>query len=84
MANFIIRPEDEEYPEIAPGEFIFLLDRSGSMSGTLINLATEALILFIQSIPHGSYFNVVSFGSGFEKMYKQSIEYTSENMDTCI
>jgi len=53
-------------------EFIFLLDRSGSMSGTRIENAKMALILFLKSLPPGSYFNVVSFGENFDKLFDES------------
>jgi hypothetical protein len=50
------------------------------MSGNPINLACEALILFLHSIPLGSRFNVISFGSTFIKVFDQSVEYNEENL----
>jgi hypothetical protein len=36
------------------------------MDGTSIDLAIEALKLFLHSLPAGCYFNVYSFGSNFK------------------
>ena len=48
------------------GCYIFLLDQSGSMRGEKIELCKNALILFLQSLNKGSYFQLIGFGSSFE------------------
>jgi von Willebrand factor A domain-containing protein 5 len=59
--------DEEEEIEITPklNEYIFVIDRSGSMEGAPIKLANQALKLFLHSLPLGCKFNVVSFGSDF-------------------
>jgi len=42
------------------------------MSGMRIEMAKEAAILFLSSLPEDCKFNVVSFGSGFEEMFSES------------
>ena len=77
MINFFPEFPDEE----AACEFIFLVDRSGSMSGGFIRSARETLILFLKSLPEGSYFNIVGFGTRFEKLFAQSVPYTQDTVD---
>lgn len=48
-----------------PGCFVFLIDQSGSMSGSSITLAKEALKLFIKSLPMSSRFDIIGFGSTY-------------------
>jgi len=67
--------EDEEEVKLQVCEYVFLLDRSGSMTGGRIRLAVEALKLFIHSLPEGCYFNVVSYGSSFKLLYPRSVLY---------
>ncbi|XP_059587408.1 von Willebrand factor A domain-containing protein 5A-like isoform X2 [Alligator mississippiensis] len=71
------------------GEFIFLLDRSGSMGCPMdsstghplrIDSAKDTLVLLLKSLPLGCYFNIYSFGSNFESFYPQSVEYTQRTM----
>ena len=77
---------DEEYKEEpeTKKEFIFLLDRSGSMYQT-IKIARQALILFLYSLPAGSYFNVCSYGSSHDFMFKgRSVPYNDKNLQEAI
>ena len=53
--------------------FIFLVDRSGSMQrATRLNMAIEALMLFIKSLPEGCTFNIISFGSNYQDLTEYS------------
>ncbi|KAK9521328.1 hypothetical protein VZT92_021145 [Zoarces viviparus] len=81
------------YPEFPPavmssvascGEFVFLLDRSGSMSGARIKSATDTLLLLLKSIPLGCYFNICSFGSSYEHIFPKSVEYNQKTMDEAL
>jgi len=62
----ILTNEEPISAELSKGEdfcFIFLVDRSGSMSGSRIEITKEALNLFIQSLPVGCQFVILGFGS---------------------
>jgi Mg-chelatase subunit ChlD len=43
--------------------FIFIVDRSGSMGVKRMEITKDALKLFIQSLPVGSQFAILSFGT---------------------
>jgi hypothetical protein len=67
--------EDDELEEDSMKEnlehkmcFTFVVDRSGSMSGGRIEITKQALKLFLQSLPTGSYFQIISFGSRHDFM----------------
>ena len=65
-------------------EFVFVVDRSGSMSGRYINSAKETLVLFLKSIPPGCYFNIIGFGSSYEHLFPQSVPYNQSNLDKAM
>ena len=65
-------------------EFIFVIDRSGSMSGGYMTSAKETLKLFLRSIPPGCYFNIIGFGSTFTVMFGWSEEYNQQSLDRAI
>ncbi|XP_028428943.1 von Willebrand factor A domain-containing protein 5A isoform X2 [Perca flavescens] len=66
------------------GEFVFLLDRSGSMAGSRIKSARETLLLLLKSLPMGCYFNIYSFGSCHENIFPKSVEYSQKTMEEAL
>lgn len=66
------------------GDFVLIIDRSGSMSGVNIHMAKEAAVLFVKSLTQDSLFNVVSFGSDFEKFFPTSQPVNSANVRQAI
>jgi Mg-chelatase subunit ChlD len=70
--DLILSEEAPEQTELTKGEefcFIFLVDRSGSMSGKRMEITKEALKLFIQSLPVGCFFAILGFGSQSEFVF---------------
>ena len=67
-----------------PSLFVFLIDQSGSMSGKSIELVKQALILFMQSLPPKSYFQLIGFGSNYEKYNQKPVEYNKENVESIM
>ncbi|XP_039679676.1 von Willebrand factor A domain-containing protein 5A-like isoform X2 [Perca fluviatilis] len=66
------------------GEFVLLLDRSGSMDGSRIKSARETLLLLLKSLPIGCYFNIYSFGSCHEHIFSESVEYSQKTMEEAL
>ena len=60
--------------------YIFLLDQSGSMSESRIELTKKALLLFLQSLNEDCLFLLVGFGSNFEYYSKEPLEYNKDNI----
>ncbi|XP_055971045.1 von Willebrand factor A domain-containing protein 5A-like [Sorex fumeus] len=79
-------------PSKACGEFVFLMDRSGSMDCPMnkdspqsrIEAAKETLILLLKSLPLGCYFNIHGFGSSYETFFNKSVEYTQKTMEEAL
>uniref|UniRef100_A0A668U8Q0 VIT domain-containing protein n=1 Tax=Oreochromis aureus TaxID=47969 RepID=A0A668U8Q0_OREAU len=75
------------------GEFVFLVDRSGSMDcptndteqqETRISSARDTLLLLLNSLPMGCYFNIYSFGSSYEQIFPKSVEYGEKTMEEAL
>ncbi|KAL4681842.1 hypothetical protein H8959_007319 [Pygathrix nigripes] len=84
-------PEDQ--PSNTCGEFVFLMDRSGSMQSPMssqdtsqlrIQAAKETLTLLLKSLPMGCYFNIYGFGSSYEAYFPKSVKYTQQTMEEAL
>ncbi|EFB18623.1 hypothetical protein PANDA_003717, partial [Ailuropoda melanoleuca] len=62
------------------GEFIFLIDRSGSMSGTNIHRVKDAMLVALKSLMPACLFNVIGFGSTFKTLFPSSQTYSEESV----
>jgi Ca-activated chloride channel family protein len=78
VALLAFQPEFDS--EQAPTEIIFVVDRSGSMGGTSIAEARNALQLCLRSLPEGTRFNIVGFGSEFHMLFPESRPYSEETL----
>uniref|UniRef100_A0A8C8B4X7 von Willebrand factor A domain containing 5B1 n=1 Tax=Otus sunia TaxID=257818 RepID=A0A8C8B4X7_9STRI len=64
----------------AQGEFIFLVDRSRSMSGVNINHVKDALLVILKSLMPACLFNIIGFGSTFKTLFPASQPYCEESL----
>ena len=73
MPHFLNKPINSD--------FIFIVDCSGSMSGSRIQNASECLSIFLHSLPIGCNFNIIMFGSNYRSVfgYGGLVEYNGAN-----
>ena len=78
--NYYLKYQQQEQKANNPSLFIFLIDQSGSMAGSSMRIVSEAILIFLQSLPKGSYFQLIGFGSDFKKINDKPVEYNKENV----
>ncbi|KAF2072657.1 hypothetical protein CYY_006036 [Polysphondylium violaceum] len=61
-------------------ELIFLVDCSESMAGYNMKHAKKALHMFLHSLPKDTLFNIISFGSSYQKLFPRSVKYDNERL----
>jgi len=81
----MVLPPTNESKKIETGsrigrEVIYVIDTSGSMSGTSITHARRALSLALNRLQSGDRFNVISFNSSTDKLFSTAREVTRRNL----
>ena len=79
MIKFYPQFTDEE----VACEFVFLVDRSDSIRGSYIRSVHETG-LFLKNLPEGSYFNILDFGSSYQKLFPDSVPYDEQHLDKAM
>ncbi|XP_046715573.1 von Willebrand factor A domain-containing protein 5A-like isoform X2 [Silurus meridionalis] len=88
-----------EFPEsvmssmLPCGEFVFVMDRSGSMNCAMhneegakprIECARDTLLLLLKSLPMGCFFNIYGFGSTYKSIFSKSVQYSQQTMEQAV
>jgi Ca-activated chloride channel family protein len=78
--TLVLQPPRRVAPDEArPKEMIFVIDRSGSMSGFPIEKAKETMRLAIEGMNPRDTFNLLSFSGGTGRCFDQPVPNTREN-----
>lgn len=76
----MLMPPQERKTNKLDRELTFVIDTSGSMSGTSIRQAKKALLLAVSELEQNDFFNVIEFNSHSNKLFSQPVQATSANI----
>lgn len=66
-------------------EYIFLVDRSGSMQGERIETAKKTLVMLLRALPaKGTTFNIWSFGNRHDALFRESVPYAETTLAQAV
>ncbi len=72
-------------PTVSGQEYIFLVDRSGSMGGDRIETAKRALVMLLRCLPsQGTRFNIFSFGRCCDSLWQKNMPYDASTLEIAV
>ncbi|PKN74073.1 MAG: hypothetical protein CVU50_00415 [Candidatus Cloacimonetes bacterium HGW-Cloacimonetes-3] len=81
--TFIAEPDNSEQQFINK-VFTFIIDRSGSMSGTKITQAKAAASYIVNNLNEGDMFNLISFSTNITPLWDSHQPYTPGNLQSAV
>jgi len=76
----MVPPLDNDEKVNIGKEMIFVIDVSGSMSGTSINQAKESLLYSLDKLTPDDSFNIIAYSSNFSPLSKSPLNVNEENI----
>jgi Ca-activated chloride channel family protein len=80
----VVPPAQERKGPAVPREAIFVIDTSGSMQGTSIAQAREALELAIRRLGPADRFEIIEFNSYARALFGQARPATADNIESAV
>jgi Ca-activated chloride channel homolog len=77
-----VKPQEGQ--EVVAKDIVFTIDRSGSMAGTKIVQARDALRFCVNRLLTGDYFNIVAFDNAIISNADQLLPASSENVQKAL
>lgn len=72
-------------PPIQEQEYLFLIDRSGSMSGGRLEMAKQCVTLLLRCLPNQhTVFNIFDFESGYRQLWQRSRPYQDQTLREAV
>ena len=82
----MVMPPDQALASatLMPREVLFIIDTSGSMHGVSITQAKRALTLALKALQPQDLFNVIEFNSSTDVLYPQSVNASTNNVNSAL
>jgi Ca-activated chloride channel homolog len=77
-------PQRVTYQQIAPREYVFIIDVSGSMSGFPLDISKEIMRKLLGNLNSTDKFNIVLFAGGSKVYSEKSLPATKQNVSKAI
>ncbi|HDR04560.1 MAG TPA: VWA domain-containing protein [Candidatus Marinimicrobia bacterium] len=75
---------NKNHDEYQPADYIFIIDCSGSMTGSSIRTARQALEIAIRQLNKDDRFELITFESSYQLLFNKLTDYTTENFNKAL